>query len=417
MRVNSTPLSPPLAQMDMWAVAPKLKGRQPYPCVRCGTVVMRWPSVAAKRRVFCTLDCANSGGFAQQVFRKGQEHPCEKCGKLVWRKPSDRDARHQRVICGPGCWSNRVERPCGYCGEPVTRAVSQVVSERIFCNRKCAGAFHAQRERPARVRVEAFCAMCRTPKWVVPSAIKSRNFCGLTCLGKWRSTFLSRNPIKPKSPRSVKTTKISKPCVDCSKVFFTSPSHAVDLIRCQECRGGNRWGNKGARRREVLCAFCGAQFETKLARASKSEKMFCNRKCQGQWASANKIGSGHPQWKGGRSANRARQEANPRYRLKRRVSNGIWWSIKGQKNNRHWEDLVGYALDDLMAHLEPLFKPGMSWENYGKWHIDHIRPVSSFSFAVPEDPEFLQCWALSNLQPLWAIDNLRKGGRLLDDSV
>jgi len=45
------------------------------------------------------------------------------------------------------------------------------------------------------------------------------------------------------------------------------------------------------------------------------------------------------------------------------------------------------------------------------WHIDHIRPISAFSFTVPEDPEFKECWALNNLQPLWAFDNLSKGGK------
>jgi hypothetical protein len=54
----------------------------------------------------------------------------------------------------------------------------------------------------------------------------------------------------------------------------------------------------------------------------------------------------------------------------------------------------------------------MSWENRSEWHIDHRRPVSSFNFLSVDDPEFLECWALSNLQPLWAADNIRKGNAL-----
>ena len=63
-----------------------------------------------------------------------------------------------------------------------------------------------------------------------------------------------------------------------------------------------------------------------------------------------------------------------------------------------------------MAHLEKQFKEGMTWNNYGYygWHIDHIRPVSSFNFNSYDDPEFKECWALSNLQPLWGKENISK---------
>jgi hypothetical protein len=50
----------------------------------------------------------------------------------------------------------------------------------------------------------------------------------------------------------------------------------------------------------------------------------------------------------------------------------------------------------------------MSWGNYGQWEIDHIRPRSSFSFQTAEDPQFMECWELSNLQPLWMSANRSK---------
>lgn len=79
-----------------------------------------------------------------------------------------------------------------------------------------------------------------------------------------------------------------------------------------------------------------------------------------------------------------------------------------------WESLVGYTVTDLMTHLEKQFRFGMTWENYGKWwHIDHIIPLSRLNYTSYLDPEFKQAWALSNLQPLWKIDNLRKGAKLI----
>lgn len=75
-------------------------------------------------------------------------------------------------------------------------------------------------------------------------------------------------------------------------------------------------------------------------------------------------------------------------------------------------DLLGYTADDLRSHLAAQFRDGMNWSNYGlygdKWHVDHIRPLSSFK--LPD--QLIECFALENLQPLWAAENLAKGARL-----
>lgn len=100
--------------------------------------------------------------------------------------------------------------------------------------------------------------------------------------------------------------------------------------------------------------------------------------------------------------------SNHRQRLSKYVSHQVWKSLKGGKSGKRWQSLVGYSLDDLMQHLQPLFKEGMSWENYGDWHIDHICPVSSFAITSYDCSAFQECWSLQNLQPLWAIDNKKK---------
>jgi len=81
---------------------------------------------------------------------------------------------------------------------------------------------------------------------------------------------------------------------------------------------------------------------------------------------------------------------------------------------------LGYLVKDLKNHLESKFKPGMTWENYGLWHIDHIVPLkykkedgnyywSQSSMRDIQSIEFKQAWSLNNLQPLWAKDNIKKG--------
>ena len=93
------------------------------------------------------------------------------------------------------------------------------------------------------------------------------------------------------------------------------------------------------------------------------------------------------------------------------MRSGIRRSLRRSLRGAKWEEWVGYDAARLAGHLERQFLPKMSWENQGEWHIDHIVPLSSFDFTSPDDPEFRAAWALTNLRPLWAKDNLRKGAR------
>jgi hypothetical protein len=69
--------------------------------------------------------------------------------------------------------------------------------------------------------------------------------------------------------------------------------------------------------------------------------------------------------------------------------------------------MLGCTIEELWKHLEKKFKPGMTKENHGKWHVDHIIPCAIFDLSKPE--EQIKCFHYTNLQPLWAIDNIRKG--------
>ena len=106
---------------------------------------------------------------------------------------------------------------------------------------------------------------------------------------------------------------------------------------------------------------------------------------------------------------RKQRKTNPRFRLDSSIAISICRALKGKKAGRKWEELVGYTIEDLIKHLESLFEPWMSWNNYGKWEIDHKKPKSLFRYEKPEDKEFQECWALENLQPLEKIANIKKG--------
>lgn len=75
--------------------------------------------------------------------------------------------------------------------------------------------------------------------------------------------------------------------------------------------------------------------------------------------------------------------------------------------NGHTIDILGYSAIELKLYLESLFQEGMSWNNYGEWVVDHIYPVSKFDKNTPVSIVN----ALSNLQPLWFEDNLKKSNK------
>ncbi len=109
-----------------------------------------------------------------------------------------------------------------------------------------------------------------------------------------------------------------------------------------------------------------------------------------------------------------RRQENPSIRLSSYISNLVRRGLRrrlSNKNNKSTFDFLPYTLEELMARLESNFTKDMNLDNYGKWHIDHIKPDCAFNYKDIEDKEFQECWALSNLQPLWAGDNLSKGGR------
>ena len=114
-----------------------------------------------------------------------------------------------------------------------------------------------------------------------------------------------------------------------------------------------------------------------------------------------RVNSGIRRWQ------RRQWATNPEYRMERGMRDMLRRTLN-EKTSRT-ADHLGYAAADLKIHLERQFIKGMSWDNYGEWHIDHITPVSWFIEQGETDPAVINC--LSNLRPIWAKDNLSKGDR------
>lgn len=94
------------------------------------------------------------------------------------------------------------------------------------------------------------------------------------------------------------------------------------------------------------------------------------------------------------------------YLLRQRIFHAV---KRNQKGGSAVSDL-GCSVSELRAYFESKFRPGMSWENHGKWHIDHIKPLSKFDLT--DRQQFLAACHYTNLQPLWAMENIIKNNRV-----
>lgn len=146
-------------------------------------------------------------------------------------------------------------------------------------------------------------------------------------------------------------------------------------------------------------------------KAKASEYRLKNKETLAQKAKERRLSKEHKEkWYREYKSNRYKEDS--RFRLNHNISAGIRTSLRGKKEGRKWEELVGYTLDQLKKHIERQFQPGMSWNNYGEWHIDHEIPISAFNFSTFQDLDFQRCWALKNLRPLWKETNLKKHAKL-----
>ena len=111
-----------------------------------------------------------------------------------------------------------------------------------------------------------------------------------------------------------------------------------------------------------------------------------------------------------------RERQDPAFRLMENVSKRVWMILKQQASSKKGESVLQYlpwTKEELEKHLVSQFTGGMTLDNYGKWHIDHIIPQSKLLYDSMDHPNFQKCWALENLQPLWAKDNISKSNKTL----
>jgi hypothetical protein len=209
-----------------------------------------------------------------------------------------------------------------------------------------------------------------------------------------------------------------KTCPRCKKEyertleFFAPNKHCGSKdgmsYECRECRRAEK-ADIRARNRDKHNAYNNANYHKKRKESGhvpRAEMTKRTREERREYFKNWRAGAGR-EWTR-TYANERRK--NPVVRLRHNIGVQMRNALKKGKGGQSWQKLVGYTADELRSHLEAEFEDWMNWDNYGsEWHIDHIRPIASFN--LPDDVR--ECWAMGNLRPLSAKENMSKGTKIV----
>lgn len=163
--------------------------------------------------------------------------------------------------------------------------------------------------------------------------------------------------------------------------------------------------------------FCSVNHKSSFAKAKNAETVKAS-KARYYKANKNKILNRHLEWskskfKAVESGSASSKDINYILRLRVRTRLLKALRITGASKNNSISSLIGCSINQLRQHLESRFVEGMNWSNRSKWHIDHIVPLSSFDLSDPE--QLAKACHYTNLQPLWARDNIIKSDRVAQE--
>lgn len=196
--------------------------------------------------------------------------------------------------------------------------------------------------------------------------------------------------------RNVIDISAHKICKDCGEEksiedFYARSGPCGSYPWCKECH------NKRSNESKLRNPEANKESDRNYRAAHREHRRIYNR----AWTKAN------PEKR--RAKKKRLRTNNAGIRISDNLRSRVRAAVKGVCKSDSTMALLGCTIDQLLGHLEINFQNGMTWQNYGKWHVDHKCPCATFDLSDPAQQK--QAFHWSNLQPLWAEDNIRKGAR------
>jgi len=206
---------------------------------------------------------------------------------------------------------------------------------------------------------------------------------------RWETRYKNKRKYNPK-----KFNPVKKECLNCGKEIITEKNHPNKSFCSRKCRDKHiQLKNREEKEKEEkFCKNCGKLIIIDKNKSFNTQviKNFCCYKCRNNYYVTNKL------------------KTDPEFKLitilRRSINRSI---IRKKQQTKHY---LGADITTVRKHIESLFKDGMTWDNHGLWHLDHITPCKSFDLKKEE--EILKCFNYKNFQPLWASENLRKSSNI-----
>tara|TARA_R110002110_G_scaffold397819_1_gene613180 strand:- start:310 stop:885 length:576 start_codon:yes stop_codon:yes gene_type:complete len=185
------------------------------------------------------------------------------------------------------------------------------------------------------------------------------------------------------------TKKCTKCAEEKTKEYFTKDSATKDgyYPSCKVCKKKHREANK-----EKIKGYYQASRERYIKQAK-------------EWYEANREKKIAHQIE----YNKKRYNSDENFKMACTLRSRVNHALKGKSKSASTMELLGCTIGALWLHLESQFTEGMTRQNRGRWHIDHIIPCAAFDLTDPEQQR--KCFHWSNLQPLWALENISKGAK------
>lgn len=199
---------------------------------------------------------------------------------------------------------------------------------------------------------------------------------------------------------------VSAMCVDCSRFFVSSEEYKAKR------RAKGKTEEQKQKSREFSAAYHKEHRDRILEEMRERNKAYYEKNKKKIIGQVRSYVAENKEWRRRYASNWNKEKRNndPEFAMlcvmRKFVARMMDRIKKKRKEHDRTKDILGYTAKEFVEHIEPMFKPGMSWENHGEWHIDHIRPLASFDLFDDEQRKIAN--SLHNLQPLWAKKNLKK---------
>ena len=212
-------------------------------------------------------------------------------------------------------------------------------------------------------------------------------------------------------------TVLVKTCSCCreqkSAILFYKQKNTKDGLQnmCKQCSTNYKKTNLDRVRRLAKIRYSNRSEEEKDRHSIRKKAWTQNnlekcREASKRWRHLNK----EKCYESNKKSKRRQYHNNLTVRIKMSLRTRLYQALKGMTKHESATKLLGCAIEEFKHYIQQMFTEGMSWENHGEWHLDHIKPCASFNLL--DENERKICFHYTNFQPLWAMENILKSDNL-----